>query len=536
MRNLNIEIGQKIGQEITEHCPFIKPCFHKLANGDFCVFNGYVNGYKKVHKDFADKSGWHFLRRNVIVWNDCIKLRYGYKKEDCPVVWDFMEKYITTMAKLFKGFRLDNAHSTPIHVSEYLLAKAREVNPNILITAELFTEDINTDAKYVKHLGLNLLIREAIHCPDLNSMGNSIFQHSSGEILSINTPERTNYEDSLTFMGFSSEIQRWESVPIPALFYDCTHDNDPPARKRTPQDALPHAFLTAFTNCAISSTRGYDEFIPKNLSVVSEKRLYSPPDYSSQAIPEVTAIDFIEDPIRVYVEFSIGGRYKEVSVYGEWDNWVKKINLMPIDKYKWGVKLLFPKDYDGKELAYKYMADKKWAFDQRLKTIGKGTKINNLLSVSTNIQAFPGIYENLYCARKFINFLHRKMAEKKFDRIGVNQCSEDVMMVVRKNIENGESYVLIARSAFKQKANKVNVKGIRLPGQIVAAEFIGILNMRKTRFEEDKKFINGLNGALDIFTNFDKFCRVLKDSAENVDVIDLMGIPQTFVLVLKLKG
>ncbi len=42
------------------------------------------------------------------------------------------------MAKIFDGFRLDNLHGTPLCVAKYLLSKAREVNPNLIIFGELF--------------------------------------------------------------------------------------------------------------------------------------------------------------------------------------------------------------------------------------------------------------------------------------------------------------------------------------------------------------------------------------------------------------
>lgn len=66
--------------------------------------------------DFAEETDWNYLRRTVNIWGDSIKLRYGSSPSDCPPLWERMSKYVTQMASAFDGFRLDNAHSTPIHV------------------------------------------------------------------------------------------------------------------------------------------------------------------------------------------------------------------------------------------------------------------------------------------------------------------------------------------------------------------------------------------------------------------------------------
>ena len=53
-----------------------------------------------------------------------------------------------------------------------------------------------------------------------------------------------------------------------------SHDNPSFFQKRTFQDSLPSMAILAFSNCMIGSTKGFDEFYIKNVSVVKESRLY----------------------------------------------------------------------------------------------------------------------------------------------------------------------------------------------------------------------------------------------------------------------
>ena len=223
--------------------------------------NGWIWGGDPL-TDFAGPSSHACLLREVIVWGDCVKLRYGKQPEDNPWLWKHMQLYTEKVSQIFDGIRIDNCHSTPVHVASYFLDHARKINPNIFLMAELFTGSEQADEVFVRELGLHVLIREAMQSIDPFDLSRFVYRFGGLPL------------GSLALVGLDRPVRRLIPSLPRALFYDQTHDNPSPTDKRTSEDILSTAAIVGFTCAALGSTRGYDECFPKHLDVVHERRKY----------------------------------------------------------------------------------------------------------------------------------------------------------------------------------------------------------------------------------------------------------------------
>ncbi|KAJ7077886.1 glycoside hydrolase family 13 protein [Mycena belliarum] len=278
------EDGPKMGV-VSKASPLVEPYFTRLAptsGADPLVYSLANNGWiwaADPLKNFAELPSKCYLRREVIVWGDCVKLRYGSGPADNPWLWSHMATYVESLAGTFDGFRIDNCHSTPLHVGVAILDAARVVNPDLYVCAELFTGNEEMDLVFVKRLGINSLIRESGNGWDPKELSRLIYRHGVGKpIGSMDAASLTSMEELAPPTGKGPVrpcvVTILNGSTPHALLYDLTHDNETYLNKRSAEDALSTGALVTFSYSAVGSVKGFDDLYPKLLDLVGEKRKY----------------------------------------------------------------------------------------------------------------------------------------------------------------------------------------------------------------------------------------------------------------------
>lgn len=260
--------GPRLGPINSVH-PLVSTYFTRIIdnNGNKVALanNGWIwNADPLVN--FAEAPSEAYFLRDVIIWGDCVKLRYGQSPKDNPWLWEYMAEYTQKMANIFHAFRIDNCHSTPIHVAEYLLDRAREVRPELYVCAELFTGSPERDMQFISVLGLNSLIREAMATGSPGDLGRNTVEYGGQSLGS--------FQPTSEYHPQKGELNHKIHSKPHALFADCTHDNETPGQRRLAVDALPNAAVVAMSVCATASVLGYDLLVPKHINIVKDNRRF----------------------------------------------------------------------------------------------------------------------------------------------------------------------------------------------------------------------------------------------------------------------
>ncbi|KAA1468826.1 glycoside hydrolase family 13 protein [Dentipellis sp. KUC8613] len=272
--------------EITRDSPLVASYFVRLPGAEkdphkySLAVNGWIWGANPL-SNFAALPSKAYFQRIIFGWGDCVKLNYGNSRDESPFLWDRMTDYVCTLARAFNGFRLDNCHSTPLNVGTYLLDRARAVNPDLYVVAELFTGSEDMDTIFVSQLGINSLVREAGNAWGPNNLSQIVWRDGLGKpIGSMDGAclSSTGYISSPTTSG-KGPVRPCIISPVRgalphALLYDQTHDNEATASKMTAEQTLSVGAIVTFSWSATGSVKGFDEVYPKLLDLVGEKRPY----------------------------------------------------------------------------------------------------------------------------------------------------------------------------------------------------------------------------------------------------------------------
>jgi len=75
----------------------LDPYFTVLNNGWVVANNGWILNFD-ARENFAENNNFHYLKRDLVIWGDLVKLNYGSKKMNSTFLWKRMKKYVCKMA------------------------------------------------------------------------------------------------------------------------------------------------------------------------------------------------------------------------------------------------------------------------------------------------------------------------------------------------------------------------------------------------------------------------------------------------------
>ena len=499
--------------------------FDKKNKNKIFACNGWIlenDDPNNPTQDIIKKDSFYYFKRKIIIYKDSLKLRYGNSVAECsPFLLKNMTNYVEEMSQIFNGLMLSNVNSMPIFVSEYFAQKAREINPNILIIAEIFTSK-EKEIEYVNKIGINLIVRELTWCKSAESLYNQIKNNS--KILNENTIENEN-ENS------ENDIINLSATDTNSIIFDITDKNETNYQKFKDLSLnLTQMSCNSFSSSAIGTSRGFDQLFPLQPSFINEQRKYiyddnfnSFVDNEEPNLPKPkqkinknsgdAVLDSIAQGIVTKFEYK-SNTAKKICLALSIRDWKPDIVLNKKENDLFITEIPLP--YNQK-IYYKYVVDDNWICDEKKPKVDDGTgNINNIIEISFSDTELVTPKGEKNKENKQYEFNKDKKEFKTNDlkllRRELNKIRNYISLY--KNIfeiqQKGE-YIIIFRTLYPDKENEEG-----------SLDFDGYALISHTGYKENKN-LNGENE--NILNNSEK---------NNIINIELPGIYSIFVLGAKM--
>ena len=558
------EFIQNHNKAIRIKKPLISPYFAVFdSNNKNKIFacNGWISESEDPNNpapDFTKEGTYYYFKRKVNIWSDCPKLNYGNSPSDCPYLISHMTKYVQDMATMFNGFRLDNAHSTPIFVAEYLAQKAREINPDLIIMAELFTKKEN-EINFVNRIGINLLIRELIWCEDPWKLSAQIHRFGGGFEHMLGKIEENKFDYIKNKDNIILKKMKYLLPSLPhSIIFDLTHDNETYLQKMNNLSLnLTNMACNSFSYTAIGSTRGFDQLFPIQPSVVNEQRKYVYDEqfinlFSGEEHHRIPPKKEEKEPEEILIKFEFRCNWaNNVDLALSSRGWKPDIHLKKVNNDLFSTEVNLK---NNQKILYKYVINgNNWICDDSKpkENDGKGN-INNVIilgknKINYNIENKENKeyhMKDLKILRRALNTIRNEFSiyKNEFYLHQENQflCIFRTFVPEEKylnNTPNCDGYALICRTGYDQ--GNTNPARIELPGIYSEFSFGCTMNIGHIDIDGFKKRneLYGTDSNIYFTQNgnwLNNFCYINQERGRSIFNFN-NNMPNNVCLVLKFK-
>ena len=445
--------------------------------------NGWImqsEDNSNYYPDITSYGTWYYFKRKVIIWKDTIKINYGENISNTPeYLIKYMTKYITFLSNIFDGLYIESLANLPIFILKYFIYKARQINPNIIFMTQLPTieEGINEEypknndiqkffeKKFTEELGINLFVHEIIwDCSNDEIVKNILSNENSnsnlteGNLISkfnSNLYSMSKTRDNKIFFGCYKYLKYHNPF---CILYDLTQDNQS-YYERYNILSIQSAMMGSIgiLDCAIGSTRGFDQLFLYQVSSQKEKRLYFFENKNIKKLIKkvinlknntqnmqyeeiifelhtsnivLNEANFPNKSINPNIDTSKINNVKLALSYHDWN---PDITMEKINKYLFMAKVKLP---IGKHY-YKYVIDDNlWLCDSsKPMEFDENNNINNILDLN-NINTIK--VHDIILLRCFLNSIREKYYHKTSEIF--LQKSHDLLCAIRM-ITNSKSLI-----------------------------------------------------------------------------------------------